>query len=118
MPKRDRRLDFEAARSLAKALPGVEEGTSYGTPAFRVGKKLFARLHQDGDALVVWIDEQAREAWLARDPETFFITDHYVGHPWILVCLENVDRNDLRDLLERAWQARAPARLRAARERT
>ena len=39
---------FEAVRRIAVALDKVEEGTSYGTPAFKVGGKLFVRMHQDG----------------------------------------------------------------------
>ena len=39
-------------RKLALALPGMEEGTSYGTLAFRVRKKLVARIHGREDALV------------------------------------------------------------------
>ncbi len=40
-------------RKLAKKLPGTTEQTSYGTPALKVGKKLFLRLHQKEDAIVV-----------------------------------------------------------------
>ncbi len=36
---------FDRVRRLALALPGVAEGTFYGTPAFRVGRKYFTRLH-------------------------------------------------------------------------
>ena len=38
---------------LARRLPEVEEGTSYGTPALRVRGKFFARLREDGETLVV-----------------------------------------------------------------
>jgi len=33
--------NFETARQFALALPEVEEGTSYGTPAFKVKGKLY-----------------------------------------------------------------------------
>lgn len=49
-------------RRLALALPGVEEGLSYGTPAFRVKGKFLARLKEDGGSLVVKIDFDEREA--------------------------------------------------------
>ncbi len=39
-----RKLSLAAIRKVALALPGVEEGTSYGTPAFRFRKELIARL--------------------------------------------------------------------------
>jgi hypothetical protein len=46
-------LSFEDVRQMGLALPGVEEGTSYGTPALKVGKKLLARLKEDGETLVL-----------------------------------------------------------------
>lgn len=105
---------FEAARELALALPGVEEGTSYGTPAYRVRKKLFARLHDEREALVVRVDMDEKEMLMKAEPETFFITDHYRGHPWVLVRLSSVEPDDLRGVIERAWARCAPKRLREA----
>lgn len=104
-------VTFETARQLALALPCVQEVSSYGTPGFKVRGKLFARLHQSGDTLVVRIDESERSMRLRADPETYYITDHYVGYPWILVRLGRIDREDLAELLEDAWRLRAPARL-------
>ena len=98
-------------------LPGVEESTSYGTPAFRVSKKLFARFHQDGESLVVRADREAREALLHAKPKSFFVTDHYRNYPYVLVRLGSVSRSDLRDVLVQAWRQCAPPRLVAALER-
>ncbi len=104
-------VTFETVRQLALALPEVEEGTSYGTPAFKVKKKLIARLREDGDSLVVKIDLLKRDILMNAEPETFYITDHYRDYPWILVRLSNVRREVLRDLLEQAWRLEAPSRL-------
>jgi hypothetical protein len=104
-------LTWETVRKLALALPEVEEGTSYGTAGFRVRGKLFARLHQSGDSVVVRIDRDERAMRMRADPEAFYITDHYVGYPWMLVRLAAVRRADLRDLLEEAWRLSAPQRL-------
>jgi hypothetical protein len=105
--RRSRRsaVTFETAREIALRLPGVEEATSYGTPAFRVRRKLLARLHQDGDALVVRADFDAREALLRAKPKAFFVTDHYLAHPWVLVRLAAVSRSDLSDVLTEAWRS-------------
>jgi len=102
---------------MALRLPGVEAGTSYGTPAFRVKGKFLARLKEDGGTLVVRIEQDDREAWMAADPETFFITDHYGGWPAMLVRLSSVDRGELQKLLELAWRYAAPKRLIAERDR-
>jgi hypothetical protein len=106
-------ITFETVRQIAGALPGAEESTSYGTPAFKVCGKLFVRLHQTGESLVVRIDETERAMRMRADPETYFITDHYLGYPWILVRLSSVSQDDLAELLEQAWRLSAPARLAA-----
>ncbi|MGO9913514.1 MAG: MmcQ/YjbR family DNA-binding protein [Isosphaeraceae bacterium] len=105
-------VTYETVREIARAFPGAVEGTSYGTPAFHVGKKLFVRKHQDGESLVVKIDFEQRKMRINADPDTFFITDHYLNYPWVLVRLATVEPDDLRELLQDAWQLSAPARLR------
>ena len=42
-------VTFKDVRKLALVLQNVEEGTSYGTPAFKVDGKLIARLKEDGN---------------------------------------------------------------------
>jgi hypothetical protein len=102
------------------SLPNVEESTSYGTPAFKSGGKLLARLREDGDSLVVGTTFEEREDMMAADPETYYITDHYLKYPWVLVRLSRVSSDALRDLLSRALRLasnkkhRAPARRRLA----
>jgi hypothetical protein len=108
-------VTFDTVREIARELPGAVEGTSYGTPAFKVGKNLFVRQHQDGESLVVKIDHDQRSMRIKADPETFYITDHYLNYPWILVRLAKVEREDLRELLGDAWKLSAPARLVAER---
>ena len=109
-PRNTEPVTFETVRQLALALPGVEEGKSWGTPAFRVGKKFLARLREDGD-LVVRVEFAAREVLRGAAPETFHITDHYRDYPAVLVRLSKVDPDDLRDLLEEAWRRNASKKL-------
>ena len=108
--RRSRRsaVTFAAAREIALGLPGVAESTSYGTPAFRVRKKLIARQHQDGASLVVRTDFDAREALLRAKPKSFFLTDHYRAYPYVLVRLGAVSKKDLTDVLTEAWRQCAP----------
>ena len=87
------------------------EGTSYGTSAFHVRKKLFVRLHQSGQSIVIMIDLVEREALVELDPETCFITEHYLNYPAMLVRLATVRPKALRELIEDSWRSRAPANL-------
>lgn len=104
-------ITFDTVRQLALALPKVEEGTSYGTPAFKVRGKLIARLKEDGESLVVKIDFLRRDILMNAEPETFYITEHYRNYPSVLVRLSSVRVDVLRDLLEQAWRLEAPKRL-------
>lgn len=104
-------VSLDDVRDFALALPGAEEGPSYGTPGFRVRGKLFARLRDDGELLVVRIDRGEREALIAEEPLTFLVTPHYESSPFILVRLETVDPEHLQELLIEAWRLAAPKRL-------
>ena len=97
-----RKLSLSAIRRTAATLPGIEEGTSYGTPAWRHRGKLLARLHQDGESIVLKVGNETRDHLLQADPQTFFVTDHYVGYPMVLARLDRLSAADLKKLLQRA----------------
>jgi hypothetical protein len=101
-----RKLSLLAIRRVALSLPGVEEGTSYRTPAWRAGKRFLARLHQDGESIVLKIGKETRDHLLQADPQTFFVTDHYRGYPMVLARLDRLSAADLRKLLVRALSLR------------
>ena len=114
-------MTLATVRRLVLALPGVEEGVSYGTPGFRVRGKFLARLWEDGETLVVKCGDDERDFRMQAEPETFFVTEHYRGYPTVLVRLTRVREQDLHDVLEEAWRRQAPKRLvqeynRASRE--
>jgi len=112
-------VSFAQLRKLALALPGVEESTSYGTPAFKVGKKAFIRLHQDGKSLVIiHISFDEREMLMERDPDAFYITDHYRNWPAMLVGLAHVRADTLAPLIEQSWRHFAPKKWLAAYDAT
>lgn len=95
-------VTFENVRTMALALENVVEGTSYGTPAFRVKDRLFARFRPDLNSLVVRMGFEERAALLEEDPKTFFITEHYRNYRWVLVRMDTVSRKVLANLLAHA----------------
>ena len=98
--------------ALGLAFPGVELGSSYGTPALRGRNALLCRLRTDPDALVLRvIDIGEREALMQDQPDVFFSTPHYDGYPFVLVRLNAVDYGELAELIEEIWRSRAPKRL-------
>jgi hypothetical protein len=101
-------------RAMATALPGVEEGSSYGMRAWRCRGKALAGLWNDGETLGITVSFDEREMLMAAAPETFFITDHYRNHPRVLVRLRNVEPGTLKRLLVQAWREAAPRKAVAA----
>ena len=103
---------WEDVIAIGTRFPGVEESTTYGTPALKVKGKFMCRLRTDPDALVVRVLDLAdREALLRGKPKVFFSTPHYDGYPYVLVHLPSVGRKQLAELIEDAWRIRAPKRL-------
>ncbi|MBC8166628.1 MAG: MmcQ/YjbR family DNA-binding protein [Bryobacteraceae bacterium] len=103
-------VTFEGVRRIALAIESVTESTSYGTPAFKVGGKLIARLREDNESLVLGTTLEEREELMAAEPGTYFITDHYVKYPWVLVHLSCANPDALRDLLRRACRLASTAK--------
>lgn len=100
-------VTFETVRKIALSLENAEEGTSYGTAAFKVRGALFLRLKEDGDSLVVRTDFEQRDALIAEDPATYYVTDHYLKYEWVLVRLSRVHPDAMRELIRMAWRSAA-----------
>jgi hypothetical protein len=99
-------------RRLALSLPATTEKPSYGTPGFRVKDHLFARVRDDGDALVLWVaDEGEKHGLITSEPAKFFTTPHYDGHALVLVLLSAIDEDELLELLTDSWRLRAPKKV-------
>ena len=101
-------MTFDEVRKLALSWPEVEDGTSYGTPALKVRKKMLVRLKEDGDSLVmpgVPVDE--RDVLVENQPGVFYFTDHYRDYPMVLIRLSRTRRATVEPLLRRQWRTLA-----------
>ena len=106
MPRKP--LDFDDVRELAAKLPGVEHATGRGAPCLKVNGKLLTcpALHESAEphSLVVKIAREQRAKLMAADPDVYYVTEHYVDYPTVLVRMARIRRPALRDLLTLAWQ--------------
>ncbi len=103
-------ITLDDVREIATSLPGIEEGTSYGTPAFRARQKFLARVSDDGAALVLKVGEIEQRYLIEAEPETYYITPHYAGSSLVLVRLAQIDRAAFDDLFVRSWRLIASKR--------
>jgi hypothetical protein len=98
-------VTFDDIRKLALAWPEVEDGTSYGTPALKVRKKMLVRLKEDNDSLVVpSVPQDEREMLVESRPKIFYFTDHYRDYPIVLLRLSKAGRAMVEPLLRRRWR--------------
>jgi hypothetical protein len=111
--------DADDVRRLATALPQVAEIDSDGFD-FRVADKGFVWSYPERrpgrprvirtDIAVLFVgDEAEKQALLLGEPDAFFTTPAYDGSPLVMLRLERVDADRLRELITDAWRMRAPA---------
>ena len=103
--------DVETLKQIAFSFAGVEEGTSYGTLAYRVSKKLICRMKEDGESLAIRMEFGEREILVEGEPETFYFTEHYRNYPMVLVRLPKVHPDELKRIFGNAWRRFAGKRL-------
>jgi hypothetical protein len=114
---------------IALDLPETAERLSRDLRQWRVKDKLFvwerplrrADLEALGDAapdgpiLGARVEHLgAKEALLADDPSVFFTTPHFDGYPAVLLRLDEIGEEDLREVIIEAWLAQAPKKLATA----
>ena len=117
---------WDDVRRIALALPETREEVSRDLRHWRVKDKGFVwerplrradlealgAAAPDGPILGARVEHLvAKEALLADDPSVFFTTPHFDGYPAVLVRLERIGLDDLREVIVEAWLARAPKRL-------
>jgi hypothetical protein len=101
-------MTFDEVRKIALTWPEVEDGTSYGTSALKVRKKLMVRLREDGDSMVMpGVPSEERDMLVESQPKVFYFTDHYRNYPMVLIRLSKAKRAAVEPLLRRQWRALA-----------
>jgi hypothetical protein len=102
------KIDFDTVRRIALSLSDVEESTIYRSPALKVRGKLLAciPIHKSAepDSVAVRIGFDRRAELMAAAPDVYYLTDHYMNYPVVLVRLSRIHPDALRDLLGMAWR--------------
>jgi hypothetical protein len=111
-----KRSPFDAAVAIGRTLPDVEVTTTWGAAALKVRGKMFACVainkSAEPDSMVIRMDMAQRDLLVEEDPSTYYLTDHYVDYPCVLVRLSRVSPDSLRDLIRGAHRfvsAKAPS---------
>lgn len=117
---------WDEVRELALSLPETSERTARRLAQWRVKDKLFVwerplrkADHEalgenapEGPILGAKVEHLvAKEALLADGSGVFFTTPHFDGYPIVLVALEGIGGEDLREVVTEAWLVSAPKRV-------
>src|SRR5882672_973323 len=96
-------MTFATVRAIGLRLPDVEESTMYGTPALKLKGRMLVCIASNKSAepktLVVRTTFEQRDLLIAEQPDTYYVKDHYVTFPVVLVRLPRVNPDAMRDLL-------------------
>jgi hypothetical protein len=103
------------AVAQGRSLPGLEIGTSYGTPALKVRRKLLVRM-KDAETLVLACPIEMKALLMQAAPDIYYQTDHYKGWPALLIRLAAITDEELGHRIEAAWLAQAGKSLLKQRE--
>jgi len=99
----------EDLRRICLSLPGVVEPEGPLPVFWARPKKGFAWIRTKPDALCVWCPNvDIKRQYMAEQPDKFWQTPHYEGHPVMLVHLERVTVDELEQLCTDAWMVFAP----------
>jgi hypothetical protein len=113
-------------RAIAMKLPDVEEGTTFGFPAFKVGGKTFAwfpkKKEVEAGSLGVRMSILEREYRIGAEPSVYYVTPHYEDYPSVLARVPAMSDKALRELLESGHEfmtvsAKSRAAKRSAKKR-
>lgn len=109
-----------AFRRLALSMPGASEQPHFDRTSFRVGKRIFATMTQDGREAMVPVHPVERCLLLIEaDSEAFFGHGGWTARLGSLgVRLQRVNTELLRELVQQAWQrvaAKVPGKPRSKR---
>ena len=102
---------FDRVRKMGLKIPGLEEGKAWDGPCLKAHNKIAACMATNKSAepgtLVVVVGEDVRDELLEGDPDVYYLTEHYIPWPTVLVRLSRIDDVVLRDLLLMAVRYRA-----------
>jgi hypothetical protein len=95
---------FEVVKRIGLTLADVEAATRYdGSPVLKVAGVFMAGLathsSAEPDTLVVRADLEQRESFIEDAPDTYYLTEYYRRYPLVLVRLQRVTQDALRELL-------------------
>jgi len=100
---------------VAAALPRSHEAFVRNCVKFRVGQLVYVALSPDGTTMGFAFPKDWREALVAGAPDKFHLPRQSdLRFHWVCVRLDQIDRDELRELVINAWRMCVPKKVAAA----
>ncbi len=105
---------IEQARAIALALPRTIEALVRDRVKFRIGQIVYLAFSRDETMMGFAFPKEERDALVASEPEKFLLPKPSdMRYRWVVVRLDRIDEDELRELIEDAWRMCVPKRVAA-----
>jgi hypothetical protein len=105
---------LDAVRELAMSLPRTTEALVRDRVKFRVGSIVYLAFSRDETLMGFAFPKEEREALVASEPHKFRMPETSdLRYNWVVVVLEAIDDDEMRELVQDAWRMVVPKRLAA-----
>jgi hypothetical protein len=105
---RGAQLSMDTVIELGLKLPDVKENDYYGARALKLNDQMVActpvNKSAEVNSAVVAMNFGQRAVLLRKHPSLYYVTDHYVPHPAMLIRLSKITRVELARTLRVAWK--------------
>jgi hypothetical protein len=102
-------ITVDDVRRIASTLPRSQEVVVRDSIRFRAGRLVYAAFSRDETVLGVGFPSEERAALVAAQPEKFMLPrKSEMRYNWILVRLEAIELDELRELVIDGWRMCVP----------
>ena len=96
-------------RRIASTLPRSYEAVVRDSIRFRAGRLVYAAFSRDETVMGVGFPKEERAAMVAAEPDKFMLPrKSEMRYNWILVRLDAIDHDELRELVIDGWRMCVP----------
>jgi hypothetical protein len=108
-------VTIDEVRELALTLPRSYEALVRDRVKFRVGQIVYLAFSRDETEMGFAFPKEERQALVESEPDKFLMpTTSDLRYNWVVVRLEAIDADEMRELVLDAWRMVVPKKVAAA----